>query len=87
MISKRKLTGPFILALTLHVLLLSVFKLSFDSKSPVFETGPAPEIIEAMVIDESLIQAEAERLKTQQNKLLESQRQMEEAKRQEDEKL
>ena len=86
--NKLKFSRSFVLALTLHVLLLSVFILSFDSDSPIMESRPAPEIIDATVIDETQVEAEAQRLKLEEEnkRLQEQQRQQQlEAKRQQEE--
>ncbi|MEW6039471.1 MAG: cell envelope integrity protein TolA, partial [Pseudomonadota bacterium] len=58
----RGLRGPFALALALHIVLLALFALKFESSQQSVET-PQPEIIEAVVLDDPRIAAEAERLK------------------------
>ena len=48
---KKKLTRPFVLALTLHLTLLGLFALSALYKPAPVEQPPAPEIIHATMID------------------------------------
>ncbi|MGI2323628.1 MULTISPECIES: cell envelope integrity protein TolA, partial [unclassified Methylococcus] len=60
----RSLRGPFALALVLHIVLLILFALNFEASQRSAETAQ-PDIIEAVVLDDSRIAAEAERLKTE----------------------
>ncbi|PZN71532.1 MAG: hypothetical protein DM484_26260, partial [Candidatus Methylumidiphilus alinenensis] len=60
-IRKQGVGVPLALSLLLHMLLLSLFALHFDShKSP--SEPLQPEVMEAVVMDEAQIQAEKKRL-------------------------
>nr|WP_305906706.1 cell envelope integrity protein TolA [Methylomarinum sp. Ch1-1]MDP4519405.1 cell envelope integrity protein TolA [Methylomarinum sp. Ch1-1] len=59
----QKFGLSFALALALHFSLLLVFGLSFDSEPEVVTQKPAPEIIQASVLDDEQVIQEAERLK------------------------
>ena len=87
--SLKQFSWPLVLAITLHIVLLAMFILSFNSKSTLIKTKPVPEIIQATVLDETLIQGEVERLKQleEDKRTAEEKHQMElEAKRLSEEK-
>lgn len=65
--SIAKLSIPFVMAVCLHTVLLSLFLISFDSKPKLFRQEKTAEIIKASILDEERVQAEAKRLKTEQN--------------------
>ena len=56
--SQKRFVKPFLLALALHVVLFSLFALSFDTK-PKQSSEPAPEIIQAS-LEEIDVPPEAE---------------------------
>jgi len=56
---QKRFTGPFLLALALHLTLLGLFVLSALYKPKVKEPEPVPEIIHATMIDTASLQAEA----------------------------
>ncbi|MCF6203087.1 MAG: cell envelope integrity protein TolA [Methylococcaceae bacterium] len=64
MSTTKKLSLPFIFAITLHLAIAAMFGYSFFIKDKVVEIKPTPEIIEATVLDEETIMAESKRLKT-----------------------
>ena len=59
----------FLLALTLHlsIIALFVFNASLEAPAPSAKQKKAPEIIEATILDESLVTAKASELKQQEN--------------------
>lgn len=64
MSTTTKLSLPFIFAITLHLAIVAMFGYSYFIKDEVVEIKPAPEIIEATVLDEKTVMAESKRLKT-----------------------
>ncbi|RLA16501.1 MAG: hypothetical protein DRQ62_16140, partial [Gammaproteobacteria bacterium] len=60
----------FILALALHlsIIALFVFNAPMDDQSVAVKKKPAPVIIDAMILDESVVTAKANELKQQQEK-------------------
>lgn len=59
----RNFKPSFVLAVALHLLIVLLFSISFLTDRDEAQTAPPAEIIEATVIDGAAIDAEAERLK------------------------
>jgi len=69
--SYHKFASSFVLALSLHFVILALFGISFmgDSETETLVQKPLPEIIQASMLDDEKIILEAERLKVnEQNK-------------------
>lgn len=62
----QKFAVSFGLALALHLIILVMFGMSFSDEPDVIRQKPLPEIIQASMLDDAKIVAEAERLKTHQ---------------------
>lgn len=82
---------PVTMSLILHGLILSLFLFSFGKQADIAKPGPEPEIVLATVMDETKIQAEIEKIHTQENekRLQEENRQkrLEQRRLQEEKKL
>ena len=63
--NEKRFTGPFLLALALHLILLGLFALSALYKPQVkeSESEPVTEVIHATMIDTASLQAEANAIK------------------------
>ena len=62
----RDTWNAFFKALALHGLLLGLFALSFNQRQTLVKTQPVPEIIEASVLDEAQVEAQARQLREQE---------------------
>ena len=59
---------PLFQSLILHGGLLSLFLFGFNQQNAIVEPQAEPEIVQAMVLDETKLQAEVERLRNEEDR-------------------
>jgi colicin import membrane protein len=87
----HKYGSSMTLAMALHIVIVLLFSFSFEPDSDLVKAEPAPEIIEATILDSDQIQAEVDRLKQNEAKAekaeIQHQQQVENARKSEEQLL